>query len=90
MFLFCESKEKNRIDLFLIEDPRLKPIIYPIAEGNNLYLRVNDVNDLSELVLVKVSEEMRLCAFTDLELIYVHSLEKDQLLFKVSETGGIP
>ena len=30
---------------------------------------------------------MRVCAFTDLQSIYVHSMEKDKLMVKVSETG---
>lgn len=36
---------------------------------------------------IKISEEMRLCAFADFENIYVHYLEKNRLLIKVSETG---
>ena len=87
MFLFCESKEKNRIDLFLIEDPKLKPIIYPVAEGSKLYSRVYDANDESLPTLAKVSNEMRVCAFTDLESIYVHSLETDKLIVKVTGVG---
>ena len=33
---------------------------------------------------------MRVCAFTDLESIYVHSLEKDKLVVKVSDAGYCP
>ena len=48
---------------------------------------MHDGNDLAFPTLTKVSDEMRVCAFTDLESIYVHSLEKDKLLVKVTEAG---
>ena len=70
-----------------MEDPWTNPIIYPIAEGSALYSRVHDGNDLGYPILTKFSDEMRVCSFTDLESIYVHSLEKDKLLLKVSQTG---
>ena len=72
------------MELFLIENPTTKPIIYPIAEGSALYSRVHEGNDLGEPIMTKVSDKMRVCAFTDLESIYVHFLEKDKLLLKMS------
>ena len=66
MFLFCEDKTQKEMELFLIEDPRTKPIIYPIGEGGALYSRVHDANDFGEPRMAKVRDEMRVCAFTDL------------------------
>jgi hypothetical protein len=53
------------------------------VEGSALYSRVHDGDDMGAPSFVKVSDEMRLCAFTDLESIYLHHLEEDKLLVKV-------
>ena len=83
VFLLCGDKKQKELELFLIEDPRKKPIIYPIAEGSKLYSFVHD-GDLCFPTMTKVSDEMRVLAFTeDEECIYVHCLEKDKLLLKV-------
>ena len=87
VFLFCKDNRQKKMELFLIEDPRTKPIIYSIGEGGTLYSRVHDANDFGEPRMAKVRDEMRVCAFTDLQSIYVHYLEKDKLLLKMSQTG---
>ena len=65
-------------------------MIYPIAEGSALYSRVRLGNDKGYLTLVKVSDEMRVCGFTEFRTIYVHSLKEDKLIVKVSEVGVWP
>ena len=90
MFLFCGENKQNGIELLLFEDPKTKPIIYPIAEGSALCSRVRLGNGLGDPTLVKVSDEMRVCGFTEFHTIYVHSLKEDKLIVKVSEVGVWP
>ena len=42
---------------------------------------------IGQPTLIKVSENMRVIAFADLENIYVHSLEHDKLIVKVVSAG---
>ena len=65
-------------------------MIYPIAEGSALYSRVRLGNGKGDPTLVKVSDEMQVCGFTEFRTIYVHSLQQDKLIIKVSDTGHDP